>query len=397
MFGAAKPATGGGMFGGAAKPASGGGMFGAAKPATGGGMFGGAAKPSAGGGMFGAAKPANGGGMVGGAAKPASGGGMFGGAAKPASGGGMFGGAAKPAAGGGMFGAAKPATGGGMFGGAAGGAATGGGMFGGAAGGLGSGNKPGFGATPATGGFGGGAGTMGTLSAGLNANSKISPEHLVEDNTALTNKTVQEVVEYWENRVRDHEQHFANAVKVMKIYDEKLFNVHTRVTKCTNELITLENNFVDLGNHIDSMESVQDQVEKNLDELERDVQQKISDVDKTREWTTADVQREKNYQLAEEVDREVVNMMKEIQSITQQLDIMEDSTEVQGDDFTKIVRVVDYQLRAMNDLKAQVESLQVMRRQASELLDLQHQQLAEQTVQRHQRAGNFSNGGFNVM
>ena len=39
---------------------------------------------------------------------------------------------------------------------------------------------------------------MGTLSAGLNANSKISPEHLVEDNTALTNKTVQEVVEYWE-------------------------------------------------------------------------------------------------------------------------------------------------------------------------------------------------------
>ena len=135
------------------------------------------------------------------------------------------------------------------------------------------------------------------------------------------------------------------------------------------------------------MEATQNQVDTYLNDLEKEVETEIRRRHET--WTTADVQREKNYKLAEKVDSEVISMMQRIDSITNKLNSFDESNpDDQADDFSRMVQVVDLQQRAMNDLKMKVQKLEQMRQQAESLLDDKHRQLEKKSTQRNQRAGN---------
>eukprot|EP00943_MAST-04B_sp_MAST-4B-sp1_P009529 g9529.t1 len=388
--GGAKPATtgGGGLFGGGntttTTATGGGGLFGGggAKPATtgGGGLFGGGntttTTATGGGGLFG-----------GGGAKPATtgGGGLFGGGntttTTATGGGGLFGGGgAKPATtgGGGLFGGGNTTTttatgGGGLFGGGGAKPATtgGGGLFGG-------GNTT---TTTATsgGGFGGGFQLNNSTNSNNNSSSIMQKtgQHLNsianESRPQLETLTVEDIVTEWEKRISDHERNFQRTVSEMKDFDNILFRVHNRVMKCSDTVFELRTHCGELKEGLESMEKFQDQVDGDLDLLEQEVKRVIAAGQSSS--TTADKARESNYKLAEQVDREVINMMVQIQDMTKKLNSMEKVSDGQGSDFSQIIKIVDRQQRSLEWLNAKANELENAMQHADALVTSQQRKL----------------------
>ena len=371
--GAAKStASGGGLFGGGAKPGN-----------TSGGLFGGATNTAGGGGgLFGATNNA--------AAKPATGGGLFGGgatnnaAAKPATGGGLFGaagGAQKTGAatGGGLFGSAtttKPTSGGGLFGSTQNTASTGGGgLFGGAAQ---KSNAPlggGFGKTNSGGGFQ--LNSSSSLTTNNTTSMQQAGQHLnsvaTESRPQLETLTVEDIVTEWEKRISDHERNFQRTVSEMKDFDNILFRVHNRVMKCSDTVFELKTHCGELKEGLESMEKFQDQVDGDLDLLEQEVKRVIAAGQTSS--TTADKARESNYKLAEQVDLEVINMMVQIQEMTKKLNSMEKVSDGQGSDFGQIIKIVDRQQRSLEWLNAKANELEAAMQHADTLVTSQQRKL----------------------
>jgi chromosome segregation ATPase len=207
------------------------------------------------------------------------------------------------------------------------------------------------------------------------------------ERSRLRGKTVERIVNEWQQHIHRHNTAFAEAAKQMEDFDTKLAKLFNKVKECQNHIIRLEFSFKSLENNLSSMEATQNQVDTYLNDLEKEVETEIRRRHET--WTTADVQREKNYKLAEKVDSEVISMMQRIDSITNKLNSFDESNpDDQADDFSRMVQVVDLQQRAMNDLKMKVQKLEQMRQQAESLLDDKHRQLEKKSTQRNQRAGN---------
>jgi len=203
----------------------------------------------------------------------------------------------------------------------------------------------------------------------------------------LRGKTVERIVDEWQQHIHRHNTTFAEAAKQMEDFDTKLAKLFNKVQECQNNIIRLEFNFKSLENNLSSMEATQNQVDTYLNDLEKEVEKEIRLRHDT--WTTADFQREKNYKLAEKVDSEVISMMQRIDHITNQLNSFDESNpDDQADDFSRMVQVVDLQQRAMSDLKTKVLKIEELRQQAESLLDDKHRQLEKKSTQRNQRAGN---------
>ena len=310
------------------------------------------------------------------AAKPATGGGLFGGAGGAqktgaAAGGGLFGSTTttKPASGGGLFGSTQNTAstgGGGLFGGGAqkSNAPVGGGLFGGGA------QK-----TSTGGGFQ--LNSSSSLTTNKTTSMQQAGQHLnsvaTESRPQLETLTVEDIVTEWEKRISDHERNFQRTVSEMKDFDNILFRVHNRVMKCSDTVFELKTHCGELKEGLESMEKFQDQVDGDLDLLEQEVKRVIAAGQTSS--TTADKARESNYKLAEQVDLEVINMMVQIQEMTKKLNSMEKVSDGQGSDFGQIIKIVDRQQRSLEWLNAKANELEAAMQHADTLVTSQQRKL----------------------
>ena len=159
----------------------------------------------------------------------------------------------------------------------------------------------------------------------------------------------------------------------MKDFDNILFRVHNRVMKCSDTVFELKTHCGELKEGLESMEKFQDQVDGDLDLLEQEVKRVIAAGQTSS--TTADKARESNYKLAEQVDREVINMMVQIQEMTKKLNSMEKVSDGQGSDFGQIIKIVDRQQRSLEWLNAKANELEAAMQHADTLVTSQQRRL----------------------
>ncbi len=173
----------------------------------------------------------------------------------------------------------------------------------------------------------GGGGTLATASA---------PDPLAaHDTLRLENKTLEKIIETWEEDLKEHRSEFTRQRTDLEKWDKKLSEVEDKTNGLVVKVNRIELAQDELAQNLDSIMSQQKELDQMLGALEKEVKV-LYDRDRE-EANPADEERHLGYFLAEKIDSQLGKMQTKLASLVDRLNKQHD----QGSDDNAISLVVE--------------------------------------------------------
>ena len=178
--------------------------------------------------------------------------------------------------------------------------------------------------------------------AGTNSSNGLSTSGLALD---IQNNTIIEIAQKWTKQIRQHEKQFKKAAREVKEWDDFLLVMNGEVDSLSQGIATQVSQLDELNHGLDTMKQMHLNLEQELRTTEKDLDRRLGEIRGQR--TAADFEREKNYNLAQEVDKQVSSIFIELQELVQKLNQSQENRDASESEFVQIEQIVDMHQRSL--------------------------------------------------
>ncbi|KAJ1899455.1 FG-nucleoporin nsp1 [Kickxella alabastrina] len=188
--------------------------------------------------------------------------------------------------------------------------------------------------------------------------------HLV--NTALQNKTVEEIARMWTQELTEQTRKFHTQANTVSYWDRALVQQGKRITELYEATMSVESEQAALDQSLEHMESQQKALEDLLNSYEGRVQDIVSKTKPaasgTKGMMSADEERDHVYSSAERLNMQLDEIARRLTTLVEDVNgILNANTEAEGqrgDPFAQIVQILNAHLTSLEWVDSQTEALQ---------------------------------------
>ncbi|KAJ1899380.1 FG-nucleoporin nsp1 [Kickxella alabastrina] len=188
--------------------------------------------------------------------------------------------------------------------------------------------------------------------------------HLV--NTALQNKTVEEIARMWTQELTEQTRKFHTQANTVSYWDRALVQQGKRITELYEATMSVESEQAALDQSLEHMESQQKALEDLLNSYEGRVQDIVSKTKPaasgTKGMMSADEERDHVYSSAERLNMQLDEIARRLTTLVEDVNgISNANTEAEGqrgDPFAQIVQILNAHLTSLEWVDSQTEALQ---------------------------------------
>lgn len=142
------------------------------------------------------------------------------------------------------------------------------------------------------------------------------------DTLRLENKTLEKIIENWEEDLKEHRSEFTRQRTDLEKWDKKLGDVEEKTNLLVVKVNRVELAQDELAQNLDSIMSQQKELDQMLGALEKEVKQ-LYDRDRD-DVNPADEDRHVGYFLAENIDAQLVKMQTKLSALVEKLNNQHD-------------------------------------------------------------------------
>jgi hypothetical protein len=194
--------------------------------------------------------------------------------------------------------------------------------------------------------------TTSSSTAGANEAQKAADGLAAHETLRLDNKTLEKIIETWEEDLKEHRSEFTRQRTDLDKWDKKLGDVEEKTNQLVVKVNRIELAQDELAQNLDSILSQQKELDQMLSSLEREVKT-LYERDQ-QAATPADEERHLGYFLAEKVDAQLGKMETKLGSLVEKLNKQHDQG-TEDNPISLIVQTLNAHLNALQwiDLNAQ--------------------------------------------
>ncbi|KAJ3377560.1 FG-nucleoporin nsp1 [Lobulomyces angularis] len=155
----------------------------------------------------------------------------------------------------------------------------------------------------------------------------------------LKNKTMQDILNKWTNDLETNTREFHKLAEDIKHWDRILLENGYLISNLFNEISTVEKFQVEIESELEYIESEQQELDLNLKNYEEKVReiyqanlQATTDTNQgtTFKMTPVDEEREKNYLVAENINKQLDDMGKQLKNLIEDINLSKNENKVKG-------------------------------------------------------------------
>ena len=174
----------------------------------------------------------------------------------------------------------------------------------------------------------------------------------------MQSQTIAEIADKWIKMLNAQTQTFKKSCQEVKEWDDFLLAMHHDLNIYSKHTTRQIQELDELNNSLDSMKQVHEQIHQELTGTLKDVQQKIHEVSENNA-TAADKERQKNYEMAEDVNGRVTQLTDQLRVVVKKLNDVQDrrGSKSKMSHIETIEQIVDKHLRSLEQIDQKTEEI----------------------------------------
>jgi len=160
----------------------------------------------------------------------------------------------------------------------------------------------------------------------------------------LKNKTLEEVINDWSNELEENVRVFTKQAVDVSKWDQSIMENGDKVYKLHTEVKRVQVSQKELEQNLEIISTQQNELSSLLDSLESEVDGIVADSD----LTPTDIEREKGYQMAEDINAQLDQMATTLKDLVSKLNL---SQEKNGDGENPVFQIVKILNAHLNSLQ----------------------------------------------
>ena len=174
----------------------------------------------------------------------------------------------------------------------------------------------------------------------------------------MQSQTIAEIADKWIKMLNAQTQTFKKSCQEVKEWDDFLLAMHHDLNIYSKHTTRQIQELDELNNSLDSMKQVHEQIHQELTGTLKDVQQKLHEVSENNA-TAADKERQKNYEMAEDVNGRVTQLTDQLRVVVKKLNDVQDrrGSKSKMSHIETIEQIVDKHLRSLEQIDQKTEEI----------------------------------------
>ena len=188
------------------------------------------------------------------------------------------------------------------------------------------------------------------------------PKATVEQVQAeLHNKTVEEIVNAWTKQMESHAEDFTAIAVNVRDLDRDILLMQNKIERLARGVSTLNLTQKEVDAQLHTVFAYQQEQAGQLDELEKAVDEMLlrqeTEDSSSGGRTVADVERERTYVMAVDLDRELLAMGKQLAAVVEDLNLSQKKQEVGSSAVSKILSILNVHHRSLEYIDSKADRI----------------------------------------